>query len=153
MMGIAPMTKGTTNMALSDQLSNLATRTKELEDRAASAKQKQKTDLQNDVKNARESAQAQADSLREAAKARKGDLSAQWDTVQRSWSEHVDAVRTSIDERRAAHDLKHAQKAADRADDDAAFAIDYASAVIEEAEYAVLDAELAHMEADELAQS
>jgi hypothetical protein len=71
--------------------------------------------------------------------------------VQRSWNDHLAAVRKSVDDRRAAHDLKAAQKAADQADDDAAFAIDYAYAAIEEAEYAVLDADLAHVEVDELA--
>jgi hypothetical protein len=138
-------------MALSDQLSKLATRAKELEDRAAAAKQKGKADLEQEVKSARDSAQAQGDALRKSAEESKGKVSAWWDSVERSWSEHLAAVRKGVEDRRAAHDLKEAQKAADQADDDAAFAIDYAYAAIEEAGYAVLDADLAHMEADELA--
>ena len=138
-------------MALSDQLSRLAIRAKELEDRAAAANEKGKADLEQDVRAARESAQAQAGALRKSAESSKGQISAWWDSVQRSWNDHLAAVRKSVDDRRAAHDLKAAQTAADQADDDAAFAIDYAYAAIEEAEYAVLDADLAHMEADELA--
>jgi hypothetical protein len=65
----------------------------------------------------------------------------------RSWNEHLAAPRKNIDEKRATHDLKSAQRAERRADDNASYAY---SAVVE-AEYAVLDAVLAHVEADELA--
>jgi len=140
-------------MALSDQLTKLAVRAKALEDHAAAAKQKTKSDLEQDVKQARESAQAQAEALRKSGEASKGQVSAWWDNLQRSWNDHLKAVRTGIDDRKAAHDLKSAQRAAERADDDAAFAIDYAFAAIEEAEFGVLDAELAHMEADERSQA
>ena len=138
-------------MALSDQLTKLSARAKELEDRAAAAKSKGKADLEQDVKEARESAQGQADDLRKSAEAGKDKISVWWDDVQRSWNENIAAIRKNVDDRRAAHDSKAAQRAADSADEDAAFAIDYAYAAIEEAEYAVLDADLAHMEADEFA--
>jgi hypothetical protein len=138
-------------MAVSDQLNKLADRTKELEDRAAAAQGKTKADLEADVERARRAAQTQADGLRQSAEASKGKISAWWDDTQRSWNEHMAAVRKDVDDKRSAHDLKSAQKAADRADDDAAFAVDYAYAAVEEAEYAVLDAALAHMDADELA--
>jgi hypothetical protein len=138
-------------MALSDQLSDLAARAKDLEDRAAAARQKTKSDLEHDVEHARESAKQQADALHANASDRKDKVADWWDGMQKSWTEHVDKARKRRDDRKAAHDAKSAQKAADRADDDAAFAIDYACAAVEEAEYAVLDAALAHMEADELA--
>jgi hypothetical protein len=140
-------------MALSDQLSDLSNRAKQLEDQAAAAKKKGKTELEAEVKSAQESAQAKGDALRKQAEANKGKLSAWSDNLQNSWNDHLKAVRQSAQDRRAAHDLKSAQRAAQRADDDAEFAIDYAYAAIEEAEYAVLDAELAHAEAEELAQS
>jgi hypothetical protein len=132
------------------QTNSASWRPKELEDRAAAAHQKTRGDLEQDVKSARDSAQAQADSLRKSAEARKGHISAWWDNLQRSWSENVASIRTAADDRKAEHDVKAAQHKADEADDDAAFAIDYTYAAIEEAEYAVLDAELAHMEADDL---
>jgi hypothetical protein len=50
-------------MSLSDQLSDLAARAKEVEDRAAAAKTKAKDELEADVKEARDSAQAQAEEL------------------------------------------------------------------------------------------
>jgi hypothetical protein len=140
-------------MALSDQLSDLVRRAQQVEDRVAAANAKTKADLEADVKDARESAQEQADVLRTKAQTGKGKLSAWWDRLQSSWHDHVAAVRKGAEDRRVAHDWKAAERAAENADEDAAFAIEYAYAAIEEAQYAVLDADLAHREADELAQA
>jgi hypothetical protein len=140
-------------MALSDQLSDLVQRVKQVEDRVAAANAKTKADLEGDVKDARESAQEQADVLRSKAQKNRGKLSAWWDGLQSSWHDHVAAVRRGAEERRVAHDWKVAQRAAENAEQDAAFAIDYAYAALEEAQYAVLDADLAHREADELAEA
>ena len=138
-------------MALSDQLTQLAARAKEAEDRAVAAKTKARAELEQDVKTAREASQAQADQLRKTAEANKGKISEWWDGVQKSWNDHIATVRQKIDEKRAEHDLNVAQRDADNAEDDAAFAIDYAYGAIDEAEYAVLDATLARMDADSLA--
>jgi hypothetical protein len=146
-----PGAKGSSSRDVSEQVTNLAARAKELEDRAAAAKGKAKADLEHEVEAARQSAQVQGEGLRQSAEADKGKLSAWWDSVQRSWNEHLAAVRKDVDDERSAHDLKAAQRIADRAEDDAVFAVDYAYAAIEEAEYAVLDATLARMEADEMA--
>jgi len=138
-------------MAVSDQLTKLAARAKEAEDRAAAAQGKARADLERDVDNSRTSAQEQAEKLRATADAQKGKLSIWWNDLQRSWDEHIEKMRSDIDERRAEHDVDRAQRRAENAEDDADFAIDYAYAAIEEAEYAVLDASLARMDADELA--
>ena len=138
-------------MALSDDLNMLAARAKAAEANAAAAQGKAKADLEADVKDARAVAQAEADRLHESADANRARISAWWHDVQRSWSQHVAAVREDITDRRAEHDLDRANKRAENAEGDAAFAIDYAVAAIEEAEYAVLDASLARMEAKELA--
>jgi hypothetical protein len=138
-------------MALSDDLTKLAARAKDAEDNAVAAQGKAKADLEADVENARAVAQAEADRLHESADANRARISAWWHDVQRSWSQHVAAVKENIDDRKAEHDVDRANKRAEHAEGDAAFAIDYAVAAIEEAEYAVLDASLARMEADELA--
>jgi hypothetical protein len=140
-------------MALSDQLTALAARAKELDDRAAAAKTQSKADLEKQRNEARASIQAQSDKLRESAEVAKGRLSAWWVNLRRSWDEHITAVRKDFEERHGAHDLKAAEHAADRADNDAAFAIDFASAAIDEAEYAVLDAALAHKHVEELSKT
>ena len=138
-------------MTASDQLYKLAARTEELENRAAAMKDKAKSDLEQDVKQAQEMAEAGADGLSKSAAASQGRLSSWWDDTQRAWNEHVNHIRDNIDEKRAAHDLQVAQRSADGAEADADFAVDFALAAIQEAEYAVLDATLARMKADELA--
>jgi hypothetical protein len=138
-------------MAASDELTKLAARAKEAEDRAAAARGKAKADLEHDVETARTSAQERAEKLRESADTSKDKISVWWHDIERSWNEHMATIRDDIDHRRAEHDVNRAGKRADRAEDDALFAIDYAYAAIEEAEYATLDAALARIEADELA--
>ena len=138
-------------MALSDQRTALATRTKDLEDRASAAKTKTKAALQQDVSSARTAAQSHADAIRTCADSSKATVSAWWDDMGRSWHDHVAAVRKNVDDERGARDAKSAGRRADRAEQDAAFALDYAYATVEESEYAVLDATLARMEADEMA--
>jgi hypothetical protein len=73
--------------------------------------------------------------------------------VQKSWNDHVAAARKNFDDRKAAHDLKSAEKAADRANKDAEWSIDYAYSAVVDAESAVLDALVAQMDADELAKA
>jgi hypothetical protein len=138
-------------MAPSDQLTKLAARAKEAQDRVAAAQSKGRAELENDVKTARESAKTQADQLSKAVEDQKRKLSAWWARLQRSWDEHIAEMRKNIDERRGSHNIEAAQRDADSAEEDAAYAVDYAYAAIEEAEYAVLDARLARMNADELA--
>src|SRR5436190_290622 len=105
-------------MALSDQLTKLAARTKEVEDRAAAAKAQAKGDLEQEVKDAREAAQNQADSLHAHTEKTKSNISKWWNDLGHDWKKQVESIRRHVDEDRAAHDLKHAQKAAQRADDD-----------------------------------
>ena len=138
-------------MALSEQLTRLATRAKKTEDRYNAAKAKAKVNLEQEVKEARESAQAQADVLDTAIDQGKDTVSSWWANVQRSWSEQMAAMHKDIDDKRTAHDVKTALRHADSADEDAAFAIELAYGAVVEAEYAVLDAALARVQADELA--
>ena len=138
-------------MALSDQLSALAARAKEAEDHAATAKQKAKDDLRHDVEAAHASAVAQGAKLRKKAEDTRDAAAAGWDKVQRSWNENLAAVRTDLDSRKEVHDLKSAQRAADRAEDNAVWAIGYALAAVDQADYAAQNAILARMDADALA--
>ena len=130
-------------MALSDQLSKLAARAKEAEDRFAAAKSKARAQLEQDVQTARESAQTQADELRKTAEADKNKISAWWAGVQQSWNEHLGTIRRNMDEKQAKLDATVAKTDADMAQDEAAFAVDFAIGAVEEAEHAALYAVLA----------
>ena len=85
----------------------------------------------------------------ELAEENKGRISDRWLEMQEAWNQAIAKVREDIEGRKAEHDLHHAQRTAERAEDDARFAIDFAYSAIVEAEYAVLDASLERMEADE----
>ncbi len=135
---------------LSDQLSKLAARTKELEDRAAASHQKARADLEHDVAAARDESKANAEALRDSVDAGAAEVSAWWTDLGRSWDAHIAKMREHIDQKEAEHDLKSAQRDAEDAYAYASYVIDYTFAAVEEAEYAVLDATLAQMEADEL---
>jgi hypothetical protein len=138
-------------MALSDQLATLSQRAKEAEEHAAAARDKAAADIEMDREQARATADAQAEHLREAADEGKAKISDWWHDVQTNWDQHVATVRDNIESKKAELDSDRAGRKAEHAEDDAAFAIDYAAAAIVEAEYAVLDAELARKQADEVA--
>jgi hypothetical protein len=95
-------------MAASDQLSRLAARAKEAEDHVAAAKGKAKADIEQDASLARATAEDQADQLRETADSSRDRVSAWWNDVQRSWNQHIAAVRENIDRKRAEHDQDRA---------------------------------------------
>ena len=64
----------TSRPTASDQLDKLAARAKEAREHAEAARGKARVDLEQEVKTARASAQAQADKLRESAEANKGKI-------------------------------------------------------------------------------
>jgi hypothetical protein len=136
-------------MAASDDLTKLADRAKEAEERVAAAREKGKADLEADLEYARGVGEEQAKALSETAEEGKGRISDRWEGVQEAWNQAIAKVREDMEGRKTEHDLHKAQRRADSAEDDARFAIDFAYSAIGEAEYAVLDASLARMEADE----
>jgi hypothetical protein len=137
-------------MPASSQLSKLSVRAKEAEQKATAARSKAKSDLAQDVQNARQSTEAEADRLQTAVEADSSRISSGWSEVQGTWHEHVARIRGDADAKRAKLDRTRAERAAENAEADAQIAIDYAYAAIQEAEYSTLDAILARMEADEL---
>jgi DNA primase large subunit len=139
-------------MALSDDLTRLATRAKEAETRVAGVREEARADLEQDVASARESAQEQADKLRHATEKSKAGISGRLSDVQRSWNEHISRVREDLEDKRAKHDVQVAQRRADDAEAYASFATDLAYSAVVEAEYAALDAVLARMDADEMSE-
>jgi hypothetical protein len=135
-------------LALSDDLTKLAGRAKEAEDRSAAAQHAAHDKVEHEVQSARESLENGTDQLRKTAETNKGKVAAWWSDVQKSWDEQIGSIRRDIESKKAEHDVKTAQRKADSAEEDAEFAIQYAYWAVEEAEYRVLDATLARMDAD-----
>ena len=136
-------------MALSDELTKLATRAKEAESRTAAARDEAQADLEREVASARAGAQAQAQQLREGAEGGKAEVSGWWTDVQKSWNAQVAKVREDAENKKEKHSVRMAHDRADDAEGYASFAIDLAYSAIVEAEYASLDAVLTRKEADE----
>ena len=139
-------------MALSDNLTRLATRAKEAETRVAEVRKERRADLEQDVASARKSAQEQADKLRQSAEKSKAGISGRLSDGQRSWNEHISRVREDLEDKRAKHDVHVAQRRADDAEEYASFAADHAYSAVVEAEYAALDAVLARMDAVQMSE-
>jgi hypothetical protein len=137
-------------MALSDDLTKLAARTKEAETRTTAARDQARADLEREVSSARASGDAQAEKLRQAADEGDEKITGFGRDLQRSWNEHIAKVREDLESRKAEHDVHKAQRRAERAEDYASFEIDLAYSAVVEAEYAALDAVLARMDAEQL---
>jgi hypothetical protein len=74
-----------------------------------------------------------------------------WNDTKASMKRPLDEVRARVEKRQSEHELHHAQRTADAADEDAAAAIEVAAYFLNVAEYAVIEAALARMAADDLA--
>jgi hypothetical protein len=138
-------------MTMSEQLSRLTARTKELEERAAAGRTKALSELEDDVQAARDESRAKAAALRESVDNSAAEVSAWWTDMGQAWDKHVTRMREHLDTQKAAHDLKAAERDVEEANAYASCLIDYTYAAVEEAEYAVLDATLAKLQYDQLA--
>lgn len=135
---------------LSDQLSELSSRTAKLEDSVSAAQDKdrqrleaQKRELMTTMANARDKAEKEAAAAGTAA-------SSWWSSTRDSADRWFDGVRAKQADRRAERDVAKAERTAEDAELDAADAIDFALYAIDAAEYALIDAALARDDADAL---
>jgi hypothetical protein len=145
------MTTSEKLMDASQKLAKLSERAKEAEDHASAAQNQAKADVERSANEARARAEAHAEELHQSAAATGAQISASWNDMQKSWSNHMAQVRRGIDDKKGQLDARRAETRADDAEADALFAIDYAYGTVEEAEYAVLDAISARMEAEDRA--
>ena len=145
------MTTSEKLMDASQKLAKLSERAKETEDHASAAQNQAKADVEKSANEARARAEAHAEELHQSAAATGAQISASWNDMQKSWSNHMAQVRRGIDDKKDQLDARRAETRADDAEADALFAIDYAYGTVEEAEYAVLDAISARMEAEDRA--
>ena len=138
-------------MALSDQLTDLANRTKQLEDSAAAAREQDRKKLEKQRDELNASMQKQAQKIKTDAQ----DAGAQ---VRSWWTDTTDRIEEQRAQLRAKMDQSKAERQAKKADRDAADAEKYAANLIglaayvtDAAEYAVIDASIARSEADAIA--
>ena len=134
----------------SEKFAELSEHARKAAQRVVAAQSEAKADVERSASNARASAQARADKAREAADAGQAHVSASWNELQTSWSDHIAKMRENLHGAKTAFDITQAVDNAEDAEGDAIAAIDFAYGAIEEAEAAALAAISASMEVDEL---
>jgi hypothetical protein len=136
---------------LSQSLEDLAGHVKVLEDSATATFEADRAKLEkrrHEIDEAIKTDLGEFDSaVRQAADA--GRTS--WNETKAAMKRPFDELRARVDKRQSEHELHHAQRLADSAEEDANAAIEVASYFLNVAEYAVIDATLARMTADDLA--
>ena len=133
-------------MALSDQLTKLATQAKSLEDSAGQLHAQNQAKVQSRLADLRVS----LDDAEVQLEAEGREVSAGWAELQKSVKDGFASVKQDADARRTARKVKRADHAADNAELDAEDAIDFAVYALQEAEYYVLTAAQARAEATEV---
>ena len=139
------------SMALSDQLTDLAGRTKRLEEAARAAEARNRATLEQEREQLHPAMEKEAEDLQSSAAATRTEASSMWAETTAHIEQRRAKLRAELDQRRAERKLEKAKRNADNAEDCAAGMVSLAAYVIDAAEYAVVDAAIARGEADELA--
>src|SRR6266568_7375356 len=138
---------------LSEQLTDLAARTKRSEDFVNAALAKNRAYLDDEREALKKSIATGKARMHADASVAQDKNRTWWNDTRQSIDARVAELRAERDDHRAAHDLRKAERRAEDAEADAAYAVDFALQMLDEAEYAVADATLARIDADELAAS
>ena len=137
--------------SLSQSLEEVAARAKVLEESATTTFEADRAKLEkrrNEIDEALKADVSEFESaVRKAAEAGR----TWWNETKASMKRPLDEVRARVQKRESQHELHHALRLADAAEEDAAAAIELAAYFLDVAEYAVIDATLARMAADDLA--
>ena len=133
---------------LSEQLADLSVRAKNLETAVMAAQKEGQEKLVSRTAEARASATAAVDKVKQSVKAASDAGSAKWGAMEAKLGADMDALKTRLSEKKRAIDATIAEHEAEDAEVDAGFAIDYAIASIEQARLAVFDAISARLDAE-----
>lgn len=133
---------------LSDQLSDLSVRAKSVEDAVMAAQKEGHDKVVARTAEARASATAAVDKVKQSVKAASEAGSTKWGAMEAKLGADMDALKMRASEKKRAIDAKIAERDAEDAEDNASFAIDYAFASIEQAKLATFDAISARLDAE-----
>jgi hypothetical protein len=137
-------------MALSDQLTELAARTKKLEDATAANKAKSQAQLEEEQKKLDAKMQAQAQKIQASVDKTQADAQAWWTETTKRFEARRAEVRTKMEHMKAERKVDRAKHTADYMENIAADYVAWAAYAVDAATYAVTDAAIARKEADEL---
>ncbi len=137
-------------MALSDQLTDLAVRTKKLEDAAAANRAKNRAQLEEDLNTLNAKMEAQSQKIQSSFDKSQADAQAWWTETTKRFEQKRAEMKAKMGEQKAEMKVDRAQHNADRMETIAADYVAWAAYAVDCAEYAVIDAAIARKEADEL---
>lgn len=133
---------------LSDRLYDLSVRAKNFETAVTAAQKEGHDKVVARTAEARASATASVDKVKQSLKAARDAGSTKWGAMEAKLGADMDALKTRVSEKKRALDAKIAERDAEDAEDDAGFAIDYAISSIEQAKLAAFDAISARLNAE-----
>jgi hypothetical protein len=136
---------------LSEQLTDLAARSKNTEDVVAAAQENDRARLESQRDKLKTSIAAGSAKAQQRAGAAEAKAQQWWNDTRSSVDARFAAMRAEADERRTEKDVKKAERHAEQSEQDAAYAIDWAVYFLDQAEYSVIDAVIARADADDLA--
>ena len=125
---------------LSEQLADLSVRAKHAEDAFAVAQKEAHDKIAVRKQQARAAATTAVEKVHQEMKSAGDSAARDWNTMKAKVAADMAALKADVAEAKHDHDMKRAEKRADRLEWEAGFAIDYAIASVEQANLAVLDA-------------
>ncbi|HXN03821.1 MAG TPA: hypothetical protein VN895_03190 [Candidatus Acidoferrum sp.] len=137
-------------MALSDKLTDLASRIKELEDAAAATKAKNHAKLEQQREQLNSKMKTQAQSIQSSATKAKGEARSWWTDTTAQFEQQRAKTRAKMDQQKANFKSDRAELDAEDAENYAADMVDWAIYAVDSAQYAVIDAYIARDKADSL---
>jgi len=133
---------------LSDQLADLSAHAKNVESAVTAAQKEGHDKLVSRTAEARASATAAVDKVKQSIKAASDAGSTKWGAMEAKLGADRDALKMRVAEKKRAIDASIAEREAVDAGDDASFAIEYAIASVEQAKLAAIDAIAARLDAE-----
>jgi hypothetical protein len=138
---------------LSEQLADLSVRAKHAEDAFSAAQKEAHDKIEVRKQTARAAATTAVENVNQKIKSAADDGVRDWNAVKAKVAADMAALKANVAEAKHDHQVKRAERRADRLEWEAGFAIDYAIASVEQANLAVLDAIDGRVEAEMARQS
>jgi hypothetical protein len=137
---------------LSEQLADLSVRAKSAEQAMDAAEKEAHDKIEARKQQAHAAATKAVEKVNQEVKSANESATRNWTTVKAKIADDMNHLKADITHAKHEHDVKRAEKRADRLEWEAGFAIDYAIASVEQAKLAVLDAVDGRLSAEETKQ-
>ena len=135
---------------LSEHLAELSVRAKKTEDAVAAAQTEAHDKVMARREQARAAATAAVEKVNQSVKSVSDTAARNWGAVKAKVAADMDALKAAAAQAKHDHDVKSAEKHAERLEWEADFAIDYAIASIEQAGFAAIDAIAGRVKAEQV---